>query len=104
MRTMRMSAAAAALSLTLAAVASAQQASIKLSDSNVQLCQDNDTAWTLTKSGSILDNHVTWVIDATRGATTHNFIKVFGYVNVKNAGTAPAPIGNVVVNLQRKYG
>jgi hypothetical protein len=83
----------------------AQQASITLVNCNNALCNANDTAWTLAKTpdsqSKTGDGTITWTVTATKGTTTHNFISVNGFITVKNTGTAPATIGNIVVNLQK---
>jgi hypothetical protein len=83
----------------------AQQASITLVNCGNALCNANDTAWTLAKTPDTQtltgDNTITWTVTATKGATTDNFITVNGFITVKNTGTAPATIGNIVVNLQK---
>jgi hypothetical protein len=88
-----------------AAAASAQQASITLLNCSNALCNANNTAWDLAKTPDSQtftgDNTITWTVKATKGATTDNFITVNGFITVKNTGTAPATIGNIVVNLQR---
>jgi hypothetical protein len=85
--------------------AAAQQASITLLNCSNALCNANDTAWTLEKTPDLQaitgDNTITWTVTATEGATTDNFITVNGFITVKNTGSAPATIGNIVVNLQR---
>jgi hypothetical protein len=90
----------------------AQQASITLKNCNIELCYANNTAWELSKSSGTVttpvtapDQHtITWTVTATRGDTTDNFLNVNGYIEIANTGTAPATIGNIVVNLQRKVG
>lgn len=94
--------------LTLGATAAvAQQASITLLNCNNALCNANDTAWTLEKVPdsqtftAVGTSTITWSVTATKGATTDNFLTVNGFITVKNTGTAPATIGNIVVNLQK---
>jgi hypothetical protein len=88
--------------LMLVCLGSAQQSSITLTNANAALCHHNNTAWTLDKTGSVSGNLVTWTVTATKGATTDNMLSVNGYVEVTNTGTAPATIGNIVVNLQKQ--
>lgn len=90
-----------ALAVITATPVSAQQSSIVLKNSNATLSQCNDTAWTLSKTGVLVDHTVTWTVTATKGATTDAFITVDGFVSVTNGGGAPATIGNIVVNLQK---
>ena len=120
MRTRRVSylaAAGAAAILVLSGAAAfagtkpapAGQASITLTNCNGELCNANDTAWSLTKepatqSRTLPDDPATiqWTVTATRGATGPTFLSVFGVVTVTNTGSANATIGNIVINLQRK--
>jgi hypothetical protein len=91
-------------SLALCAMpALAQQASIVLKNSDVVLCHENNTEWTLTKTANPIaaDGTVTWTVTATKGETGANFLTADGFVTVYNSGTADATIGNIVVNLQR---
>jgi hypothetical protein len=78
------------------------QASITLQNCGEELCHKNNTSWTLTKDGSLSGNTITWSVTATKGATNANMLTVDGFVSITNTGTAPATIGNIVVNLQRK--
>lgn len=85
-----------------------QQASITMS-CNGGLCYTNNTEWTLTKEKAIGQADpvtppatVTFTVKATRGLTTANLITAVGYVTVTNSGSAPASIGNIVVNLQKQ--
>jgi len=87
-------------------VASAQQASITLRNCDTELCYNNDTEWTLTKTADTSglvngSGPLLWTIIADRGATSDNLIKVNGVLTIANTGTAGATIGNIVVNLQR---
>jgi|GEM_PF-2238450 len=84
----------------------AQQASITLRNSSAELCHQNNTEWTLSKT--LTSNvetegvhHLIWGVTATRGLTTDNFITVNGVVTVTNTGSANATIGNIVINLQK---
>ncbi len=88
-------------------VMAAPQASLTLKNSDVALCNKNDTEWSLTKEASAFDQtnqSVTWTVTATKGATSDNFILINGFVAIQNTGTADATIGNIVVNLQRNQG
>jgi len=94
--------AAALVTMLLCALqASAQQASITLQNCAGELCQNNNTEWSLTKSGQLVGSAITWTVTATRGATSNNLIQVNGYIEIKNTGTANATIGNIVVNLTK---
>lgn len=91
--------------LSVAPAFAAPQASITLSNCNSELCNANNTEWTLDKTPSSQtltgDNTITWTVDATRGATSATLITVNGVMTVTNTGSAPATIGNIVVNLQK---
>ncbi len=85
----------------------AQQASITMS-CNGALCYQNNTEWSLTKEtvpnpfGDVTPPAtVIFNVTATKGATSANTIRAVGYVIVTNSGSAPATIGNIVVNLQK---
>jgi hypothetical protein len=90
--------------LAAAAPAFGQQASLTLKDSKVVPCHHNETSWTLAKTGSLSGSTVTWTVTATKGATTDSVLSGDGFVRIQNTGSADATIGNIVVNLQRKYG
>jgi hypothetical protein len=81
------------------------QASITLTNCNSELCNANNTEWSLDKtpaSQTLTDNNtITWTATATHGATSDNFITVNGVITVTNTGTAGATIGNIVANLQK---
>ena len=98
--------AVAAAIILLAPPASAQQASLSLENSDLALCFGQKTSWGLTKSvdsvtGAPGNQTVSWTVTATKGATSGAQLLVSGYVTVKNGGSAPATIGNIVVNLQQ---
>ena len=68
----------------------------------VALTSDNE--WSLSKTGSLSGNTVTWNITATKTATTSGHLVVQGTMAVSNTGSGPATIGNIVVNLQKRQG
>lgn len=98
------------LGIVLATPASAApQASLTLSQSDVSLCNTNNSvSWTISKThdqGTRLvspGTNVLWTVIANKTVdpTAHNTICANGYVSITNTGTAPATIGNIVVNLQ----
>src|SRR5262245_3103150 len=94
-----------ALAVGVPGRASAQQASITLKNSHNELCNANNTEWTLEKTTSTPtvtgDSTISWPVTATQGATSPNMLTVNGVITVTNTGTAPATIGNIVVNLQK---
>ena len=79
-------------------------AGITLKGSSVRITQTSDTEWTLTKTGSVSGQAVSWTITATKGTTTAGLLIVNGTMTVTNTGTGGATIGNIVVNLQTKSG
>src|SRR5262245_20065729 len=93
--------------LALSVPALAQQASVTLTGGDTALCLHNDTSWSFTKTPNVTSpvpspSTVSWTVTATRGSTTNDILEVNGFVRVTNTGTAPATIGNIVVNLQRR--
>ncbi len=82
------------------------RASVFLADASGTLSQTSDTAWKLTKTGTVdtTTKTVTWTITATQGATVAGHLVVAGFLIVGNTGGAAATIGNIVVNLQTREG
>ncbi len=79
-------------------------ASISLVGSSSRVSLTTDNEWSLSKTGSLSGNTVTWNITATKTATTSGHLVVQGTMTVTNTGSGPATIGNIVVNLQRRVG
>jgi hypothetical protein len=79
-------------------------AAIDLKSSSARMTLTSDTAWSLTKQGTVntTNQTVTWTITATEGATTSGILIVNGTMKVKNTGSGGATIGNIVVNLQTR--
>lgn len=96
--------------LGVVSVAEAQQASLVLKDSDMSFCNRQQNEWTLTKTNDATTQPVTsgttvnWTVTATKTTADLKEICAVGYVSVTNGGSAPATIGNIVVNLQRKNG
>jgi hypothetical protein len=93
-----------------ALAAGTPQGSINLVDFNVALCFHNDTAWSLSKDlvpgqpdPVPAGGNITWVVNAVKGGTTPNEFIVYGYLTVNNGGSGTANLGNIVVNLQKRY-
>lgn len=82
------------------------KASVKLTGASASIAQTSDTVWTLDKTGEVdaSTSTVTWDITAVRGTTVAGHLVINGFMNVTNDGSAPASIGNIVVNLQTKAG
>lgn len=90
-------------------VAAAQQASLNLTGCHAAPCYTDVTSWMLMKEVTVAptsDNggYAEWTVTAKRGDTSAPVFSVVGYVTVTNGGSAPATIGNIVVNLQRQIG
>lgn len=77
-------------------------ASIGLVGSSTRVSLTTDSEWSLSKTGSLSGNTVTWNITATKTATTSGHLVLEGTMTVTNAGSGPATIGNIVVNLQTR--
>jgi len=77
-------------------------ASINLTNASARATLTSDSQWTLTKTGSVSASTVTWNITATKTATVSGQLVVQGQMTVTNAGSGPATIGNIVVNLQKR--
>lgn len=75
-------------------------------ESNANVLSTGDTAWTLTKTASVdtAQKTVTWNIRSVKGSTTNGRLVADGYLDVFNLGTAPATLGNIVVNIQARQG
>jgi hypothetical protein len=83
--------------------AQAQQASLKIEHEQPTIIQTNTPKWTLEKKflSSVLPT-LSWAAIATRGPLSQSQLTVYGYLYIRNTGSEPAPIGNIVVNLQRR--
>lgn len=79
------------------------QASLNLQGGSGRLAQVASWQWDLSKSGVLGNGTVDWTVSASRSQGSAQLL-AGGYVRVYNGGSAPATIGNVVVNLQRKNG
>jgi hypothetical protein len=81
------------------------QASLTLNNCDAAYCYTHENIWTLTKevTGNTVMNGVgtvTWTITATKDSSAAATFTVHGGLTITNTGTAPATIGNIVVNLQ----
>jgi hypothetical protein len=106
----RIAAACAGLAISAFAAqpATPGQASLTLGNNDAQFCYTHENEWTLTKAlkeGSPAGPYATgqtviWTVTAVKssGATTFT---VHGGLTVTNTGSAPATIGNIVINLQK---
>jgi hypothetical protein len=76
----------------------------------MNFCYRQQNEWTLTKTNDAATQPVAsgttvnWTVSATKVTAGPNEICAVGYVSVFNGGSAPATIGNIVVNLQRRSG
>lgn len=87
---------------TAQSISRSASASVSLTSSSQSASLTSSSTWTLTKSGSLSGNTVTWNITATKTATVSGQLLVQGELTVKNSGSGPATIGNIVVNLQAR--
>ena len=99
---------ALAAGLVFAASGGTPQASITLTNADSQFCYTHNNNWTLDKtvtSNTVDPNTgqgtVTWTVTATKDSSGAPTFTVQGGLTVTNTGTAPATIGNIVVNLQK---
>jgi hypothetical protein len=97
---------ALAVGLVFAAGGGIPQASITLQNSDAKYCYTHNNTWTLTKevTGNTVENGVgtvTWTVTATKDSSGAATFTVHGGLTVTNTGSAPATIGNIVVNLQK---
>ena len=79
-------------------------ASISLVGSSTRVSLTTDSEWSLSKTGSLSGNTVTWNITATKTGITSGHLVLQGTMTVSNTGNGPATLGNIVVNLQTKSG
>ena len=80
---------------------SSPRADVRLKKANATLTHTSTTQWSLEKVGSLGAASITWQATATKGATVDSLLILNGVFNVDNKGNAGAPIGNIVVNIQR---
>ena len=83
-------------------IARSGTASVSLTSASTSASLTTDSRWSLTKTGSLSGNTVTWNITATKTATVSGQLIVQGQLSVANSGSGPATIGNIVVNLQAR--
>jgi hypothetical protein len=79
-------------------------ASISLVGSSVSVTHTSDSSWSLTKTGSLSGDTVSWNISATKTATVSGQLVIQGHMTVTNTGSGPATLGNILVNLQTRQG
>lgn len=94
------------VALLLGPAAAAGSAGLSLSNASASATLTGDTEWTLSKTGTLnpTDSTVTWTITATQVATTPGQLVINGQMTVTNDGNEPATIGNIIVNLQTRFG
>ena len=100
-----------AASVTFLAVSAiaAPQASLTLTNCDAKYCFSHNNLWTLTKvvsGNTTIDGSgiATWTINATKDSSANATFTVHGGMTIYNGGSGPAPIGNIVVNLQKRFG
>ncbi len=108
-KTLKLPLCLAAAALPMLAGNAGGQASITLTDSGANICYSTDTSWDITKdnntNGTIASGGtVTWTVHVTKDSTSDKTICVVGFVSIKNTGSAPATVGNIVLNLQKRSG
>jgi hypothetical protein len=87
-----------------AAYKKSPRADVRLKKAGATLTQTSNTEWSLDKVGSLGGASITWQATATQGATTSGLLILNGVFTVENKGNAGAPIGNIVVNIQKRVG
>ena len=99
----------AAFVVSLAPFAQAHQASLKLDYEQPTIVQTNEPKWILEKRSLVGDTlpspsgTINWAAIATRKDLSANQLTIYGCLVIRNEGEAPAPIGNIVINLQRRF-
>jgi hypothetical protein len=83
--------------------AAAPRANLRLRRTHAKLTQTTDTPWTLTEVGST-GATVTWQATANQVAAVSRLLIFNGIFEVDNKGAAAATIGNIIVNVQTKFG
>ena len=79
------------------------RAKLSLSNASSTLAQLDAQTWSLAKTGAVIGNQtVSWAITATPGANGSKRLQVTGKATLRNSGTLPATVGNVIVTLQHK--
>jgi hypothetical protein len=97
---------AALVVLGISGATLAQQASLTLTNADAKYCYTHNNTWTLTKevTGNTIENGVgtvTWTITAAKDSSGNPTFTVYGGLTITNSGSAPATIGNIVINLQK---
>lgn len=80
------------------------QASLTLNGGNLNICNTQSHSWSLTKVGGTNQTSVNWTVNSVKSSVSNNVIKSVGYLEIQNTSDGQAPIGNILVNLQRKTG
>ena len=82
------------------------KAMINLIHASAAIAQTSETDWSLVKTGVYIPStqNVRWTVTATEVGTVSGHLIVDGVMDVFNHGSAPATIGNIVVNLQGRSG
>lgn len=89
---------------TCAPPSSTPQASLTLNGGNLNICNTQSYSWGLTKTGTTNQTSVNWTINSIKSSVSNNIIKAIGYLEIQNTSSGSAPIGNILINLQRKSG
>lgn len=92
--------------LLAAGAVSAQQASLTVACGPMGVCNTTNTDWSLTKQADVASIYTpataTWTVEAAKAGTSSAVLGVSSSLTITNTGSAPATIGNIVANLQKK--
>ncbi len=102
---MSMAGAAILIALQLGwATAARAQANITLSHAGVTGALATNTNWSIAKNGGFASGTASWTVGVTKVFVSDQIIQVDGQFSISNTGTGPAPLGNIIINLQRPCG
>jgi hypothetical protein len=86
------------------AAAARAQANITLSNVGVTGALATNTNWSIAKNGAFASGTASWTVGVTKVSVSDQIIQVDGQFTITNTGTGRAPIGNIIINLQRPCG
>ncbi len=66
--------------------------------------QYNAENWSIAKNGGFASGTASWTVGVTKVSVSDQIIQVDGQFTITNTGTGRAPIGNIIINLQRPCG
>lgn len=82
----------------------APQASLTAMCGGLNVGLATNTPWTLSKSGELSGNVITYTVSTVKGVETSPVLKVRGMLSVTNTSSGFADVGNIIINLQKKSG